>query len=602
MAKLLLSRARSKSESRVGRKTKDAHKFDDEPLPNSQYIPRQISNLAVEAYSTPKPSFDVSRPKTSGARGASPGTPERPKTSHGKKSAGLDEPNFSMINRSYTWSREHFNTISRPSSRKGTGSPMLHAFPPRSSSRQRSHTASPAGFEIGVAISEPSHTKTLSDARSSRMYDLDDISRSLPQHYVSLDNQYNGSVCGDTLDGASVAETKEMAPRSGWRKFFGKGLFHKKTPQKSLQSQISQASVTTVSSTACSTQCTKVSMDSLRVESPVSEAETVEPEIPSPQPSKFESSPLLDVDIPKVELERYSIMFDALLNQQPKPSIYARRKSGLNGIAVGRQSPEAANSDSTPTIVLPKKKDTLPVGQLGLVNKSPLWLFPATPRTPKSPGRPRAMTTPTEATTATSPAVATPDTSTFRKPRPESDIVPSLLMMLEDRAQRTVPKNDKEPQTPFSIISEGSELDSPYSPAEASESGVNGRAPWVRKFSMLDEPEWEMVTTTPLRPRTPTPTELDLATDDGEAYVAKAAKISIARQISISQRQLLLPVISNPERFVSRSASVRSQTPRTKDTAVVVSVSAKPDSAKSSPTRAAPAAPAVASETIALAL
>ncbi|KAF3901928.1 hypothetical protein ABW21_db0207396 [Orbilia brochopaga] len=601
MAKLLISRARSKSESRAGKKTKDIHRFDDEPLPNPQYIPRQISNLAVETYSTPKGSFDVSRPKTSGGRRASPGTPERPKTPHGKKGTGLEEPNFSMLNRSYTWSRDQFNSLSRPSSRRGTGSPMLHAFPPRSSSRQRSHTVSPAGLEIGVAISEPSHPKTLSDARSSRVYDLDEISRSLPQHYVSFDNQFNGSVCGDAHDVASVAETKDMAPKSGWRKFFGKGLFHKKSPQKSLQSQISQisqVSVSTISSTVCSIQSTKVSMDSTRAESPSSEAETlhVEPEIPSPQPSKFESSPLLDVDIPKVELERYSIMFDALLNQQPKPSIYARRKSGLNGIIAGRQSPETANSNSTPSIVLPKKKDTLVVGQLGLVNKSPLWLFPATPRTPKSPGRPRAMTTPTESTTAISPVVATPDTSTFRKPRPESDIVPSLLMMLEDRAQKNVPKNDKEPQTPFSIISEGSELDSPCSPAVASEGSVNGRAPWVRKFSMLDEPEWEMVTTTPLRPRTPTPTELDTPADDGEAYVAKAAKISIARQISISQRQLLLPVISNPERFVSRSSSVRSQTARAKVSVVEISASGKPESAKSSPTRAVP------SDTIALAL
>ncbi|KAJ6262850.1 hypothetical protein Dda_1407 [Drechslerella dactyloides] len=598
MAKLLLSRARSKSESRVGRKTKDTHKFDDEPLPNSQYIPRQISALVAEADSTPKGSFDVYRPKTSGGRGPSPGTPERPKTSHGKKNNGLDEPSFSMLNRSYTWSREQFNSMSRPSSRRGaTNSPMLHAFPPRSSSRQRSYTASPAGFEIGVAVSgEASHPKTLSDARSSRVYDLDDISKSLPQHYISLDHQFNGSVCGDSHDAASTAETKDTAPRTGWRKFFGKGLFHKKSPQKSLQSQISQVSVTTVNSPVCSTQhSAKVSIESLREESPIIEIDTVESETPSPQLSKFESSPLLDVDIPKVELERYSIMFDALLNQQPKPSIYARRKSGMNGIATGgRQSPESSSSDSTPTIVLPKKKDALPVGQLGLVNKSPLWLFPATPRTPKSPGRPRAMTTPTESTTATSPAAVTPDTSTFRKPRPESDIVPSLLMMLEERGQRSAPQTDKEPQTPFSIISEGSELDSPYSPVEGNGSNFNG--PWVRKFSMLDEPEWEMVTTTPLRPRTPTPTELDPSMEEGEAYVAKAAKISIARQISISQRQLLLPVISNPERFVSRSRSLRSQNPKTEDSTVAALATTKLDSVDPNPALAVPP------ETIALAL
>ncbi|EWC44223.1 hypothetical protein DRE_06968 [Drechslerella stenobrocha 248] len=575
MAKLLLSRARSKSESRLNRKTRllghpaeplePLQKFDDaEPLParHGHFIPRQISNLVANAHSTPKGSFDLGRPKTSAGPQASPKTAERPKTSHGKKS-NLEEPSFSMLNRSYTWSREQYK--SQPASSRDMDSPMLHAFPPRSSSRQQTPATPDASLEIGVAISsESQHPKTLSDARSSTVYGADDrYSRSLPQHYVSLDSEVHSPASGYASDTIPTSESKDAANRGGWRKFFGKSLFNKKSPQKSLLTQTSQVSVTSTSST----QDTKISLDSVREYSPTTPIVVVEtppqwePEASSPQQPKLGKSPLLDVDIPKVELERYSVMFDALLNQQPlKPSIYTRRKSGVNGPNYSDDSSDS--SDSTPSLSLPKKKENLSLGQLGIVNKSPLWLFPATPRTPKSPGRPRAMTTPTEYVSATTPPATTPETSTFRKPRPESDIVPSLLMMLDDHVQRVNLRNEKDPQTPFSIISENSELDSPYSPAEGSARGH--RAPWVRKFSMLDEPEWDMITTTPLKPRTPSPTERESepAADDGEAYVAKAAKISIARQISISQRQLLLPVISRPERFVSRSRSVKSLNPK----------------------------------------
>ncbi|KAK6543302.1 hypothetical protein TWF694_000058 [Orbilia ellipsospora] len=592
MAKLLLSRSRSKSESRLGRKAKDAaksseslampHKFEDDhqPMPNPQNIPRNLENLAIESYTTTSAqrSFDIARPKTSGGSNAMPKAEERPKTSHSpKKDSALDEPNFSVLNRSYTWGRNE--SKGRPSPQRQTGSPMLHAFPPRATAVQKD--PSPI-CEIGVALGSPTYKpKTLSDVRSSRMYESEDLHAiSLPQHHVSLDTKGNDSDSGPVID------MKDSVSKGSWRRFFGKTLFHKKTPQKSLQSQdtlTSQTSITTVSTTVSSVQGTMESPDSSRSGSPTPEVK--EPEFDETSTCK---TPRLDVDIPKVEMERYSVMFDSLLNQQ-KPSIYARRKSGFHGsTATGQKIAE--NPEATPTLDLPKKKDSLPVGQIGLVNKSPLWLFPATPRTPKSPGRPRAMTTPTEIIAGSS--AETPEAAIFRRGRPESDIVPSILMMLEDRADRSNSGTGKDPQTPFSIISEASELDSPYSPGE-DENGSENKAPWVRKFSMY-EPEWEMVTTTPLRPRTPSPTEMDQSANEGEAYVAKAAKISIARQISISQRQLLLPVITNPERFVSRSKSVKSQS--SKGEAPLVITPVKMETQNPAPTSA------VTSDHIAMAL
>ncbi|KAK6518455.1 hypothetical protein TWF506_005609 [Arthrobotrys conoides] len=601
MAKLLL-RSRSRSEGRLGRKAKYASKssdslgvlppkFDDEPLPSSQYIPRKMDGLIVESYNVQQRSFEIARPKTSGGRDSPFKTEDRPKTSHGKKDTSLEEPNFSVLNRSYTWSREQAAGKTRPGPKRQTSSPMLHAFPQRSASRQQENTPD---LEIGVALGSPTHyPKTLLDARSSRMYGLEDCSKSLPQHYVSLDNKADGieSAPSPAPDSSLVLENKDSSSKGGWKRFFGKGLFHKKAPQKSTGAQMltSQTSITTTSSmTLNSVQDAKESMDSLREDTLVEEGS--EPETQVGESPKAESTPLLDVDIPKVEMERYSVMFDSLLNQQgSKLSIYARRKSGIHGGGAGQKPSE--DITPTPTLNLPKKKDSLPVGQLGLVSKSPLWLFPATPRTPKSPGRPRAMTTPTK--TIGSGAAETPEALTFRKSRTESDIVPSLLMMLEERiAERETSKGDKDPQTPFSVISEGSELDSPYTPY--GEYGTSARAPWVRKFSMLDEPDWEMVTT-PLRPRTPSPTELDQSTNDCEAYVAKAAKISIARQISISQRQLLLPVISNPERFVSKSKG-KPQGSKPEVSLVITPVQNDRVNASPAPTSA------VSSENIAMAL
>ncbi|KAF3927600.1 hypothetical protein AA313_de0207837 [Arthrobotrys entomopaga] len=585
MAKLLLSRSRSKSESRLGRKTKDVaksseslavpHRFeDDQLLPSGRNIPRHLENLVVESYTagSAQRSFDITRPKTSAGSNALSKVEERPKTSHGpRKDSTLEEPNFSVLNKSYTWGK------GRPSPQRQTSSPMLHAFPPRAASGQKD---SNPGCEIGVALGSPSQKpKTLCDVRSSRMYDSEDLhTLSLPQHHLCLDSKANDS------DSGAVADMKDSVSKGSWRRFFGKNLFQKKTLQKPLQFNVlaSQTSITTVSTTVSSVRGTVESPNSSRSTSPNPEIKEHEPD-ESPKCK----TPRLDVDIPKVEMERYSVMFDSLLNQQ-KPSIYARRKSGFHGGAATGQK-IAENPEATPTLDLPKKKESLPVGQIGLVNKSPLWLFPATPRTPKSPGRPRAMTTPTEIIAGSS--AETPEVAIFRRGRPESDIVPSILMMLEDRIDRSASKTERDPQTPFSVISEGSELDSPYSPGE-DENGAENKAPWVRKFSMY-EPEWEMITT-PLRPRTPSPTEMEQPTNEGEACVAKAAKISIARQISISQRQLLLPVITNPERFVSRSRSIKSQTSKSEATLAITPV--KMETQNPAPTSA------VTSDHIAMAL
>jgi len=93
------------------------------------------------------------------------------------------------------------------------------------------------------------------------------------------------------------------------------------------------------------------------------------------------------------------------------------------------------------------------------------------------------------------------------KTRPTSDLVPSLLLMLQsnhntgDRSEGA-PLSGKlqGPLSPFSVMSQDSELDTPVD-------GNNDEAPWVRKFDFQDEHDWSALST-PLRPRTPSPTEM----------------------------------------------------------------------------------------------
>ena len=154
----------------------------------------------------------------------------------------------------------------------------------------------------------------------------------------------------------------------------------------------------------------------------------------------------------------------------------------------------------------------------GLVNRSPLWLFPATPKTPQTPNTPsrsRAMTLPTTPLHTEHLNPIDTDEETTKK-RPTSDIVPSLLLLLQgnhsERANAPLTSaRFQGPLSPFSIMTQESELDTPLD-------GDNEDAPWIRKFDFREEPEWSTIST-PLRPRTPSPTEMytaRLPKQDGE--------------------------------------------------------------------------------------
>lgn len=67
------------------------------------------------------------------------------------------------------------------------------------------------------------------------------------------------------------------------------------------------------------------------------------------------------------------------------------------------------------------------------------------------------------------------------------------------------------------------------------------------------EPEWEMIKPAPQPRKTPSvPAEEEEEEETDE--IAVAAQISIARQISLSQRQLLIPIVPKNQMLVNRES------------------------------------------------
>lgn len=107
---------------------------------------------------------------------------------------------------------------------------------------------------------------------------------------------------------------QEELPKTGWRKVFGRGFFSKKAPPKQqlLQSEPATKKLELVTRDGLSPHV-------VAKEGPKSK-----------QLSGKESpnaAPCLNVDLPGVEMERYSVMFGTLLNPSDKSTIFARRKS-----------------------------------------------------------------------------------------------------------------------------------------------------------------------------------------------------------------------------------------------------------------------------------
>jgi hypothetical protein len=279
---------------------------------------------------------------------------------------------------------------------------------------------------------------------------------------------------------------------------------------------------------------------------------------PAEMPPSTYSGNLLDVEIPKYSMERYSVMFGGLLGPQPASSLLARRQATLDRLKTLRDEVAAAEEREVDRLGPRQRPRRVTSPQ---PTKSPAFsLFPSSAKTGShAPTTPRKLSPLVRSNTSPallpSPARATFDDQPTRAPM-----------------KRGIASSSPRPavESPMSVYAEAIVDSQPLKPVIAS-------------------PEWEMVTfqrglspsatssggsqsedtsvsatVTPASSLTPSsrariesPRDRTMA-EEAETALKAAAEVSIARQISIShqQRQLLRP-LQRP-RLVTTSRSMSS--------------------------------------------
>lgn len=302
------------------------------------------------------------------------------------------------------------------------------------------------------------------------------------------------------------------------------------------------------------------------------------PNPPAQPSSALSSSPLLDIEIPSIKMERYSVMFSNVLNPQAtSSSLLARRQATLEKLRTinDRILHEEEENDR----LLRQRRATSPQP-----TKSPgFTLFPSTPNRHHTDSPPRRL-----ARSNTSPALLpSPSRPSFdhvpvpRKERKTVTIISPRSMEQRNpgppsrasaQPERTVPTAEAE-SFQFGPDVSGLLLDSPQSmDDDEHSSGVRYASVVVDAQPLkptIPEPEWAMIvvpgpvnegavhpgssssassTTTTTR-RSPSSSASSAHThvtrpsvdiDESESALKAAVEISIARQISISQQQRTL--------------------------------------------------------------
>ncbi|KAL0636001.1 hypothetical protein Q9L58_005030 [Maublancomyces gigas] len=310
---------------------------------------------------------------------------------------------------------------------------------------------------------------------------------------------------------------QEELPKTGWRKVFGRGFFSKKAPPKQ---QLLQPEPATK-------KLELITRDGLSPHVVAKEGPK------SKQLSGKESpnaAPCLNVDLPGVEMERYSVMFGTLLNPSDKSTIFARRKSRDVGAGSSKHQTVTGTEEKPSQLYLTPIKRHATTGQISrspvsMLDVSPLPSASGTGRTLSPSGLSRSNTTIGE-----SPSLS-PQTMYMVRAH-------SRREELTDSASSITPSSSLRPRpsSKISKISEESSIDTPRGSFD------DGDDEWMVGEDD-GEPQWEMVTPGGKSPDEPM----------SEAQIETAAQISIARQISISRRQLLIPIVPRSQRLVSRA-------------------------------------------------
>jgi hypothetical protein len=336
------------------------------------------------------------------------------------------------------------------------------------------------------------------------------------------------------------------------------------------------------------------------------------PTVPIPPP------PFLDVEIPSIKLERYSVMFGSVLQPQGSSSLLARRQATLDRL---KTINDAIVKEEEEKEHLKPRRATSP-----LVTRSPAFsLFPTPPSRQNQPvvlrlsPRSRSNTSPA---LLPSPSKANFEAAQVRKENPKPARPnrparpPRLVVPAAPRPHDTAvrapspapePKREQPQRAPPPQPAQSAPQPRKPSPAPQSlpppkadgfhfgpdQSGlildsptdVNEREGEViiqldeRLKPSIPEPAWQIVSppaSTPsssassMRKRSPSSvssvqthvTKPSVDIDDADTALKTAVEVSIARQISISQqqRQLLQPLQTNITRGGRREASPASST------------------------------------------
>ncbi|KAK1766803.1 hypothetical protein QBC33DRAFT_515558 [Phialemonium atrogriseum] len=284
------------------------------------------------------------------------------------------------------------------------------------------------------------------------------------------------------------------------------------------------------------------------------------------------SGPFLDVEIPSIKMERYSVMFDSLLNPQGTSSLLARRQATLEKL---KTINDRIAQEEEERQRLRQRRATSPQPA-----KSPgLSLFPhqgaphgASPLSPR-----RLMRSNTSPALLPSPSQPNFDREHHYSRRDRKTVTIVSPRTMDHRNRTGTPSREHEnmqapaPERGFRLgpDSSGLVLDSPESMA-APAAGNTRDAPNTEALAdmlplrhTIAEPQWQMVSPPPLSSsasssvatsrRSPSSSASSVRThitqpsvdlDEPDAALKTAVEISIARQISISrqQRTLLQPM------------------------------------------------------------
>lgn len=277
---------------------------------------------------------------------------------------------------------------------------------------------------------------------------------------------------------------------------------------------------------------------------------TVSSDSENNSPCTLDSGPMLDVDIPDTQMERYSVMFGSLLRPDRPSSLFLRRQANPEKLKpLNELSMKTEDVDSVNGLLKPHRRATSPSPA-----KSPtfsLSLFPPPaqardnhPPSPREPllHRPRPLQR-----SNTAPGALSPNRQTFAQP--------------DDVGKKSAHTAQEEPPTPELATHLKTPTPSIVQSFDSEETAVVvAKDPSLWK-PRLEEPEWEIVsklaeTTSQVQgensPR--------LAKVDEPALEIAQVSLGVARTVSVSRStgarpHLLKPMIvtsEQPERLVDR--------------------------------------------------